>query len=330
MAKVSIIIPAYNVEKYIEKCVSSALDQTERDIEVVVVDDGSTDSTGTVIEKMAKKDNRVLYISQKNTGVSGARNNALKHATGDYLLFLDSDDWLEFNAVEELLKAISEKENVLVCSECFYVEYKADVLVREQQGTGNAEQFLGRDEALLMAGKVSQYKLQSSCYKLFKRKVLVEKEIQFEKSIHYGEDGLFTFEYLLNMEGLVYIPIPLWNILDRPGSATKATYNPKMITSLIAVDKMLEVGISRISGQVVDNLRAMKAERAIWVLNTYLAVDRDNRNEFLTIQKALRDNWWYLVKRNRKMKTLIQCLIMQIMPECILKPLIVAKDRRKN
>ena len=330
MPKVSIIIPAYNVEKYIEKCLNSAINQSEKDIEIVVVDDGSSDTTGMLIARMAEKDKRIIFIPQKNTGVSGARNNAIKHTTGEYLLFLDSDDWLEHNAVEELLNALPDGKDVLVCSECYFVEYEDDVLLRNQQGINNAKYYIGREEALLKAGRATQYKLQSSCYKLFKREVVIENNIQFEKSVHYGEDGLFAFEYLLNMDGIVYIPTPLWNILDRPGSATKAHYNPKMITSLTAVDKMLEAGRCYITNKVIDNLRAQKAERAIWILNKYLLADRDNKSEYLIAQTALKENWRYLVRRNKTVKTLVQCVLMQTFPENVLKPLIKAKDRRKN
>lgn len=330
MAKVSIIIPAHNVEEYIEKCLESAINQSEKDIEIVVVDDGSSDMTGMIIARMAKKDNRIIFISQKNTGVSSARNNGINHASGEYLLFLDSDDWLELNAVEVLLSALVDKNNVLVCSECYFVEYKDELFVRNQQGMNNNECSIDREEALLKAGIASQYKLLSSCYKLFKREVLAEKNIRFDKSIYYGEDGLFVFEYLLNMEGIVYTPIPLWNILDRPGSATNANYNPKMITSLTAIDKMLKVGKGHITTQVVHNLRALKAERAIWILNNYLSVDRKNNDGFVAARRALREDWRYLVMRNKKVKTLVQCILMQIFPERILQMLIKVNERRKN
>ena len=100
--KVSVIVPVYNVEKYLKDCLNSVINQTLEDIEIICVNDGSTDNSLAILEDYAKKDSRIKIINQKNKGLSGARNTGMKHVQGEYILFLDSDDWLKEDALSEL------------------------------------------------------------------------------------------------------------------------------------------------------------------------------------------------------------------------------------
>ena len=109
MAKVSVIIPVYNVEKYLRKCLESVVNQTLKDIEIICVNDGSTDSSALILDEYARNDNRIKVYTQENQGQGAARNMALELAQGDYIAFVDSDDWLEVSALEELYKFITEK-----------------------------------------------------------------------------------------------------------------------------------------------------------------------------------------------------------------------------
>ena len=101
--KVSIIVPVYNVEKYIHKCINSILSQTYKNLEIILVDDGSPDNCGKICDEYASNDNRIRVIHQKNCGVSTARNNALHKSTGDFIMFVDSDDYLEISAIEDCI-----------------------------------------------------------------------------------------------------------------------------------------------------------------------------------------------------------------------------------
>jgi glycosyltransferase involved in cell wall biosynthesis len=103
---VSIIVPVYNTAYYLPKCIKSMLNQTYHNIEIILVDDGSTDKSATICDKYAKRDKRIRVIHKKNGGVSSARNTGIENATGRYIMFVDSDDWLPLNAVESLHKAI--------------------------------------------------------------------------------------------------------------------------------------------------------------------------------------------------------------------------------
>ena len=119
--KVSVIIAAYNIEEYIERCIESVINQSEIEIEIIIVNDGSTDNTLNIIKKMSDLDERIIIINQKNQGLVEARKRGLKNANGKFILFLDGDDWLENNCVEELYKTAIDKNADVV----LYNAYKA-------------------------------------------------------------------------------------------------------------------------------------------------------------------------------------------------------------
>lgn len=114
---ISVIVPAYNVEKYIEDCINSIINQTYENLEILIVDDGSTDSTGDICDKFAEKDNRIKVIHQANGGMSEARNTALKHMTGEYIACIDSDDFVTDNYLNMLYSALKEnKADMAMCN----------------------------------------------------------------------------------------------------------------------------------------------------------------------------------------------------------------------
>lgn len=104
MKKISIIVPVYNVEKYVEKCIQSLINQSYKNIEIILVDDGSNDRSNKIIDEYAKVDSRILTIHQRNKGVSAARNAGLKVATGEYVGFVDPDDYVDYQMYETMLK----------------------------------------------------------------------------------------------------------------------------------------------------------------------------------------------------------------------------------
>lgn len=102
--KITVIVPVYNVENYLEKCLDSLINQTYKNLEIIVINDGSTDNSGEICQEYAQKDNRIVYIEKENGGQSEARNMGLDRMTGSYVTFVDSDDWVELDYVETLYK----------------------------------------------------------------------------------------------------------------------------------------------------------------------------------------------------------------------------------
>lgn len=227
--KVSIIIPAFNVENYIGRGVSSALSQTYEDIEVVVVDDGSSDGTWSVLQTYSA-DSRVVLSRQENSGVSRARNHALNLATGDYVIFLDSDDWLEPEACEQMMRMQSLKPGALIAADANFVSVVNGLEVCGNQIADMSIEDLSSDAAILRFGVYNSIHIGSFCYKLFSRELIERCGIRFDERIAHTEDGLFVFNYLKECRGLHYEPLALWNILDRPGSATTSGFNHSLLS----------------------------------------------------------------------------------------------------
>ena len=119
---ISVIIPVYNAEKFLNKCLDSVIGQTYKNLEIILVDDGSQDDSGKICDEYAQKDNRIKVIHKENGGDSSARNTGLKMATGKYITTIDSDDWIELNAYEDMLKVLLEK-NVDIVRCGFYKNY---------------------------------------------------------------------------------------------------------------------------------------------------------------------------------------------------------------
>ena len=108
--KISIIIPVYNTEEYLEKCLDSVLNQTFKDIEIICINDGSPDNSGQLLKRYSEKDERIIILNQQNTGLSDARNNALNLVNSDYLMYVDSDDWIELDTCEIAYQAVIEEQ----------------------------------------------------------------------------------------------------------------------------------------------------------------------------------------------------------------------------
>lgn len=186
MPKVSVIVPVYNVEKYIQKCLESLINQTLKDIEIIVVNDGSTDNSDNIIREYVKKYNdKIKYYIKKNGGLSDARNYGLKFATGDYIAFLDSDDYVDTTIYEKMYnKAIKEKCDYVECD--FIWKYdnkeKRDIGIR----------YKNKHEMLIRARVVAWNKL-------IKRNLIEKIKIEFPKGLRY-EDVEFFYKLLPHIQ----------------------------------------------------------------------------------------------------------------------------------
>lgn len=314
---VSIIIPAYNVEGYISKGIESCIKQSFENIEIVIVDDGSTDDTWNLIEKYKRIDARIVAIHQNNKGVSAARNCALENATGKMALFLDSDDWLEIEAVSELKKISENNPNYLVCTDCYFVVDHEGIIERKNQTEGNECAKLIQEDALMSIGGNNGYKLHSSCYKLFDLDLIKSNHLHFKEKISNGEDGLFTFEYLKKIKGLVYEPIALWNILCRPGSATNTSYNSKWLTAIDAIEKMLSYPDNKEA--VTCNLKAFLADRALCLLIDCCKDNKTLDDDRTILKSKMKENIYYYFKRNFSIKRCIQYIVLEYFPLSFIK-----------
>ena len=232
MPKFSIIVPVYNVEKYINKCIDSLISQTLKDIEIILVDDGTPDKSGEICDEYAKKDDRIKVIHKKNEGVSAARNDGLAAATGEWVIFCDSDDWMEQNACE-LMYLNGEKVGAsVVIADIFQV-----IGINKKYCRIFNNEFIIdnlKDKEHLLA---SVYYQNCSCLtpkkhmvgyggpwnKAVKRSLLINNDIKFDP-IFKGDfdDRYFALNIYLSADKILYIQKPVYNYVFVAESITKS------------------------------------------------------------------------------------------------------------
>lgn len=200
---ISVVIPVYNAEDYIKRCLESIQKQTYENLEIIVVNDGSTDNTQKVVEEMWQRDQRIRLIQKENDGVSAARNDGVAATTGKYIYFIDSDDYVENDIIEKLYKAISSQGELSVCGFTTVFMNKEDVPFSLYDSTSiiSIEQYLE---------KMSQY-LYSVYYgslwnKMYVAGIIKKNNLKFRKDISLAEDFIFNLDYLQYVEKVTMLP----------------------------------------------------------------------------------------------------------------------------
>lgn len=199
MEKISVIVPIYNAENYIKRCCGSILQQTYTNLEVLLIDDGSVDNSPRICDQIAEGDARVKVIHTINQGVSEARNTGIKNASGDWVMFIDADDWIDKNVAEKLVQRITNsKADLGVYS--FAFEYQSNKVFCEVDKLDcSIKELLQTANSL----KESNSVFCSVCNKIYKRNVLDENDISFYKGIKFGEDFIFNTRYFACIEKIV-------------------------------------------------------------------------------------------------------------------------------
>lgn len=214
MPEISIIVPVYNVEKYIRRCIDSLIAQTFNEIEILLIDDGSKDDSGAICDKYALKDNRIKAIHKENGGVSSARNAGLDNAAGTYIMFCDPDDYVESTWCEKLY-SVMQKGNIS-CAFCGYNSVKMSGEIKHTTCICN--------EGLTSIKKLYSSELIFCVWnKIFILAEIKQNNINFDESISKAEDSIFVLRYLQVKTGnIINVPEPLYNYaFDMPKSLTK-------------------------------------------------------------------------------------------------------------
>lgn len=229
MTKVSVIIPVYNVEKYLRKCVDSVLNQTLDDLEIILVDDGSTDGSAKICDEYGKKTN-VKVIHQKNAGASAARNAGIKVATGEYLGFVDSDDYI----AEDMYSTLYQKSQ----------EYDLDIVIGNyqtvkdgvKQGDGKIcmpnERVVEQEEMRkVLTSKEAKTIIWFAVKSIFRRSLILDNQICFLHGM-LGEDTLFNLDAMLYAESMYFIDRPLYFYEQSPNSQIRSSHKHNLLERL--------------------------------------------------------------------------------------------------
>ncbi len=233
-ALVSIVIPVYNLEKYIENCLSKIICQTYKNLEIICVDDGSTDSSAEIISEFAQKDSRIKYICQENAGVSAARNKGLDIATGEYIMFVDGDDYLHNMAVEIFTECIQSSDYEIVCA-------PEKVVVDMNEGM---ESYSGcscclTDNEGLFSYRFGSVLGKSVWSKIFKSNLA--KSVRFNTDFINGEDANYMVRLLINNPKVAVIDKHLYYYFTRENSCVTSSFNKNKFSITLSFDDLCDL-----------------------------------------------------------------------------------------
>ena len=230
-AMVSIIVPVYNAEAYIDPCISSVLNQSYHNLELILIDDGSTDASLRKC-RMWEKDSRVTVLSTENRGVSAARNLGLQHAAGKWIMFLDSDDYLLDNCLEKLMAMVSPDTQEVIAA---YTDGEPDnheILQQSVRADSVCRMCLDSVNNQLLPAfyEIKPLSLSSCWAKLFLNAVIRENSIRFHEELRLSEDTLFHLDYLACIDTAVISNLPVIFYRRNDSSVTKA-FHPKQLAN---------------------------------------------------------------------------------------------------
>ena len=247
MPKVSIIVPIYNVEKYLDRCMESLLNQTLKDIEIIMVDDGSPDNCPKMCDEYAKKDNRVKVVHKQNAGLGFARNSGLEVATGEYVAFVDSDDFVECDMYEKLYEQV--KKNQADTIYCGFRKYWSNDDIKEFRHVSNITIFEGKklvDFSLDLVGSFEGIKKDwiyemSVWHGLYSNKIIKKYSLGFHSEREVlSEDIVFQEQYLKYAKRVVYVPDTYYYYcFNNVGSLTHARYDSSKCTRMLKLFHLL-------------------------------------------------------------------------------------------
>ncbi len=209
---ITVVVPVYNAEKYLNRCIDSILNQTYAKLELFLVNDGSTDGSGAICEEYVEKDSRVVYIPKENGGVSSARNLGIENANGEYITFVDSDDWIEPDSLEKLYASAKEYNADFVLPRTRYVMHDAQSNFIENDYDDDEFELIAdcKEYSQYFAG-IFNRAFSSTCGRLYSVKVLNKNALKFDEKIKVLEDLVFNICFLDNCKTVVKTDFVVYN-----------------------------------------------------------------------------------------------------------------------
>ena len=288
--KISVIVPVYNVEKYLPQCIESIINQTYKNLEIILIDDGSTDSSGRICDEYAEKDDRIIVIHKENGGLSDARNTGLRKATGDFIGFVDSDDWLDVNMYEVLLETILKNNcDIISCGYCVEYKNKSYKVCLENQVINNKDII-----KKYYAEKNVPYAPWMRLYKKY-----IWKDLEFPKGKIY-EDVFVILDSFLKADTIVSISDCLYHYRQRKSSIMCRAFDKSQLDLIEGHKKNLEI-ISKLLPEYVEKAKKemLLGERNILLKAASSSIkDEFTKTIILQLQKDIRENFKFILFSN--------------------------------
>jgi glycosyltransferase involved in cell wall biosynthesis len=280
---VSIIIPVYNTQRYLAECVRSVRNQTYKNIEIILVDDGSADGSEKMCDQYEKEDDRVHVIHSKNFGVSHARNLGLHSAQGEYLFFFDSDDWIDDNCIEYLMKLYERYDADLVSTNATWEFTRGS-----QTKAGEKARCFSFDEIVEL---LSEYRNNISLHNsLYRGDIIKKYRIEFDENLSIGEDFEFTYKYIRYSDSVCWDASYFGaHYRVRKGSAMHSEFSEKNLGGMTVFDKI--ISLYEDYHDFVKYMQIQKIEAAIYLKYRYLKSKETNSGIRKIIDEAIRTEY---------------------------------------
>jgi glycosyltransferase involved in cell wall biosynthesis len=287
---VSVIVPMFNLSSYLEACIDSLLRQTYTNIELILVDDGSTDDTLKIAQSYAEMDERIIVLNKENGGVSSARNVGLEYAKGEYCFFVDGDDLLELDTIETMIKIIaSNSADILITG-----YYRNDSRIHLPF---EFEEFVDEKKVIFTRMIDPKFKYGTALWNKIFRTSLFKNGLKFDTQLHIGEDMDVIIQCVIEAERIVVADIAGYHYQTREGSAV-SSFSPRMVTIISAYNKAeLYMRKQHIDSEVIRQYRIRCAISCYDYLLKALKSGYKEKSIIMKFQKEIRDNRVFLKKK---------------------------------
>lgn len=301
MKIISVIVPVYKVEKYLNKCIESIVNQSYRHLEIILVDDGSPDNCPKICDVWAEKDKRIKVIHKCNEGLSSARLTGIQVATGEYVQFVDSDDYLEQGACELLINDLINNNADLCVANIKYINFNLK--------QPRLKSFITTRQDFAIETLYSQGLFNFAWNKLFKRSLLPHEPIIVEK---YGEDFWFNCEYLKNCKKIVYNETPIYNYVAIPNSIVHC-YSPDCFPNHCKVIDFIQNILMLRYPNLVDFFNYLKSEFLLASFKGIITTNLFTRKQKLKIVKNYMQSVYFVqnVKYAKGLKRKVQLFCLK-------------------
>ena len=291
-SKISVIIPVYNVEQYLEKCLDSILNQTYKNIEIILVNDGSIDKSGVICDEYSRKYNNIKVFHKENGGVSSARNLGITVAKGEYITFADPDDFLNKDMYKILYEnAKNYNSDITICS---VNEIRENVIATEDN-TGKINKYSKKDAINGYFNDIYPFNHNYLWNKLFKRAMF--DEIKLNEKITYQEDSEIMIKLLNLSENIIYVGIPLYNYDLRLGSLSSGNISKSKITAERAFHSIYEYTKENIC-EYKDKALLKYISLVFNIVIEIIKSGDQYNDDYINIGYRIKEIYWQLIKTN--------------------------------
>lgn len=306
MCEISVIVPVYNVEQYLPRCLDSILQQTFSDFEIILVEDGTEDGAGSICDDYSGRDERIRVIHQKNMGLAQARKNGLSIARGRYIMFVDSDDWIDSQMLETMYGQAEKTNADVVCAQCRRVDEKGRILSRKTQfKTVVCEESKEMAYHLHVTRRIST----SACTKLISKEIM--RSVIFKENLGIGEEHDMVAQIILYASKMVVTDEIFYNYFMRGNSISHAGYTEKYANSLdnyLAIEGKME----RLFPDYRGEIRGFYAEFEMAVMTAMCRNKKFDWRVINRLRSVLGDQMADIIKNKGTPMYMKICIVMTV------------------